>query len=195
MNISPIIKIEDFWSNLLTGYLNNPWNVITLIIDVTIVIFLIVKAVKVLKGSRAMQLVNGMIFLILITWASYMLNLRILNYILTTIMTYGVILLIVLFQPELRRALEQLGINTASIPATTGAEQIKTLISDVKVDNLEEFLEQLGIQSDFPLGKGISKIIRDNCDYIATIPMSGKINSLNASVSCGIILSHIVGDR
>ena len=40
MNISPIIKIEDFWSNLLTGYLNNPWNVITLIIDVAIVIFL-----------------------------------------------------------------------------------------------------------------------------------------------------------
>ncbi len=44
-------------------------------------------------------------------------------------------------------------------------------------------------------GKGISKIVRDNCDYIATIPMTGKINSLNASVSCGIILSHIVGDR
>ena len=44
-------------------------------------------------------------------------------------------------------------------------------------------------------GKGISKIVRDNCDYIASIPMSGKINSLNASVSCGIILSHIVGDR
>ena len=61
---------------------------------------------------------------------------------------------------EVLRALEQLGINTASIPATTGAEQIKTLISDVKVDNLEEFLEQLGIQSDFPLGKGISKISR-----------------------------------
>ena len=36
-------------------------------------------------------------------------NLQILNYILTTIMTYGVILLIVLFQPELRIALEQLG--------------------------------------------------------------------------------------
>lgn len=44
-------------------------------------------------------------------------------------------------------------------------------------------------------GKGISKVVRDNCDYIASIPMSGNINSLNASVSCGIILSHIVGDR
>lgn len=44
-------------------------------------------------------------------------------------------------------------------------------------------------------GKGMSKIIKNNCDFIATIPMSGKINSLNASVSCGIILSHIVSSR
>ena len=44
-------------------------------------------------------------------------------------------------------------------------------------------------------GKGMSKIIKNNCDFIATIPMSGKINSLNASVSCGIILSQIVSSR
>ena len=45
-------------------------------------------------------------------------------------------------------------------------------------------------------GHGMSKIVRDNCDFIAEIPMVGKINSLNASVSCGIVLSRIVsGDR
>ena len=44
-------------------------------------------------------------------------------------------------------------------------------------------------------GKGMSKIIKDNCDFVATIPMTGQINSLNASVSCGIILSHIVQSR
>ena len=44
-------------------------------------------------------------------------------------------------------------------------------------------------------GKGISNVVMDNCDYIASIPMSGKINSLNASVSCGIILSKIILKR
>ena len=44
-------------------------------------------------------------------------------------------------------------------------------------------------------GKGISKIIKDNCDFMATIPMNGNINSLNASVSCGIVLSRIVSSR
>ena len=44
-------------------------------------------------------------------------------------------------------------------------------------------------------GKGMSKIVRDNCDYIAMIKMTGKVNSLNASVSCGILLSEIVSKR
>ena len=45
-------------------------------------------------------------------------------------------------------------------------------------------------------GHGMSKILKDNVDFMAKIPMVGKINSLNASVSCGIILSRIVsGDR
>ena len=108
MSESPFIKVENFWKGV-TLSLNNPWSIITLIIDIIIVIFLIVKVVKILKGSRAMQLIKGILFLIIITSISRIFNLQILNYILTTIMTYGVILLIVLFQPELRRALEQLG--------------------------------------------------------------------------------------
>lgn len=44
-------------------------------------------------------------------------------------------------------------------------------------------------------GKGMSKVISDNCDYIVKIPMTGNINSLNASVSCGIVLSEIIRSR
>lgn len=41
-------------------------------------------------------------------------------------------------------------------------------------------------------GKGMSKVLKNSCDFIASIPMMGKINSLNASVSCAIILSEMV---
>lgn len=44
-------------------------------------------------------------------------------------------------------------------------------------------------------GHGMSNIVKNNCDFIATIPMIGKINSLNASVSCAIVLSRIVSSR
>ena len=131
MNVNPMIKAENFWDGIITNYLNSPWNILILIIDVAIVAFLIVKVVKILKGSRAMQLVKGIFFLVVITWLSYIFNLKILNYILTTIMTYGVILLIVLFQPELRRMLEQLG-SSNKLTRYFGLE--KDIISKTKED-------------------------------------------------------------
>lgn len=88
-----------------------PLKIITLILDLAIVIFLVVKLVSLIKGTRALQLLKGIIFLILITIVSSIFELNILNYILSSFMTYGVLLLIVIFQPELRRALEQLGSN------------------------------------------------------------------------------------
>lgn len=131
MNDNPMIEMKDFWVQTFNHYTQNSWSIITLIIDVFIVSFLTVQIVKILKGSRAMQLVKGIIFLLLITWLSSIFNLKILNYILTTVMTYGVILLIVLFQPELRRALEQLG-SSNKLTRYFGLE--KDIISKTKED-------------------------------------------------------------
>lgn len=44
-------------------------------------------------------------------------------------------------------------------------------------------------------GKGMSDLVSKNCDYLAKIPMKGTVNSLNASVACGIFLSEIVRSR
>ena len=44
-------------------------------------------------------------------------------------------------------------------------------------------------------GRGISDKTKKNCDFLVKIPMKGKINSLNASVASGIILSRIVTNR
>ena len=43
-------------------------------------------------------------------------------------------------------------------------------------------------------GKGISRLVLDNSDVILQIPMYGKINSLNASVSAGILIYGMLGD-
>lgn len=44
-------------------------------------------------------------------------------------------------------------------------------------------------------GKGISRLVGENCDYLAKIPMKGTVNSLNASVAAGIFLSEITRSR
>lgn len=44
-------------------------------------------------------------------------------------------------------------------------------------------------------GNGISKLVRENCDFIVKIPLIGKINSLNASVAAGIVIYEVVRQR
>ena len=93
---------------------SSPLRIITFIIDLALVLFLAVKLFQIVKGTRVLQLLKGIVMLILVTILSKLLNFQILNYLLESIMTYGVILLIVIFQPEIRRALEQLGTGKLS---------------------------------------------------------------------------------
>ena len=44
-------------------------------------------------------------------------------------------------------------------------------------------------------GSGMSRIVKDSCDFIATIPMKGEINSLNASVATGIMIYEVLKQR
>ena len=44
-------------------------------------------------------------------------------------------------------------------------------------------------------GEGVSKLVRQNCDFAASIPMKGDIDSLNASVAAGVLAYEIVRQR
>ena len=41
-------------------------------------------------------------------------------------------------------------------------------------------------------GKGLSRIVQESCDYVVSIPMNGKVNSLNASVAAGILVYEVI---
>ena len=97
--------------NYFLSLQENPLKLIPVILDIAIVIYVIVKIIKFAKDSRGMQLIKGILFFIIITWLSGILNLRIVHSVLTSILPSGVVALIVIFQPEIRRALEQLGTN------------------------------------------------------------------------------------
>ena len=104
---------RNFYENNIADYIEllhqYPIKLVLLIIDLSIVIFLGYKLLQIVRDTRAWQLLKGIVFLIIATALSGLLQLNILNFILSSCMTYGALLLIVVFQPELRRALEQLG--------------------------------------------------------------------------------------
>lgn len=108
------INFSNLYQNIANYFIDiyeNPFKLITMLLDLLIVVFVLYKFIKSARHSRVWQLLKGIVLIIFITILSDILQFRILNYFLTLFMPYGVIALIVIFQPELRRMLEQLGTN------------------------------------------------------------------------------------
>jgi len=82
---------------------------ITDIIDIIIVAFLLYKLLEFIRDTRAQQLFRGVLLIIGAFLLSELLDLNLLNWLLTSLITVGLIAIVILFQPEIRRALEQIG--------------------------------------------------------------------------------------
>lgn len=79
------------------------------IIDIALVAYFIYKGIKLMRETRAATLVKGIALLIVAMQISSILNLYLVNYLLVNAMQVGFVALFVVFQPELRRALEKMG--------------------------------------------------------------------------------------
>ena len=95
--------MEHFFKNIVSGI------GFTDILDILIVTFIIYKLLHFIRETRAEQLAKGLLFLMVATLLSKVLQLYTLHWILSGVMTVGLIAVVVIFQPELRRGLEYLG--------------------------------------------------------------------------------------
>ncbi len=82
---------------------------ISSVIDILVVAFIFYKGYFLIKETRAEQLLKGIVLIILLIPVSYILKLNVLYFILNKTLTIGVLSVIIIFQPEIRRALEHLG--------------------------------------------------------------------------------------
>lgn len=82
---------------------------ITDVIDIFVMTFLIYKLIMLVKETRAAQLLKGLFVILIFSRIAVALNLYTVNWVISNIFTVGMVLIIVVFQPELRRAFEKLG--------------------------------------------------------------------------------------
>lgn len=103
------------------------------VIDILIVAFVLYKAMMIIKGTRAVQLIKGLVILILASLASNYAGLRTVGWILSQLQTALVVALPIVFQPELRRALEQIGRGKffARPMALLNQEALEVLLNEV----------------------------------------------------------------
>ena len=160
-----IEKTETFWEHLLLAR-TTP---IQVVIDILLISILFYWLIMLIKGTRTLHILTGLIILGSVFLVSLTLNLVALNWILNRFLTMLLVAIPVIFQPELRRGLEKLG--QARFFARARARELDVIINQVlsaadllaeqkqgalmvfqREDNLQEYLE-----TGIPLEARVSK--------------------------------------
>lgn len=82
---------------------------ITDVIDILVVAFLLYSVLRLLHSTAAARVARGILVLLVLTWVTDLLNMYAFNWLLSKVLEVGLLALVIMFQPEIRRALEQVG--------------------------------------------------------------------------------------
>ncbi|GGG26629.1 cyclic di-AMP synthase CdaA [Lysinibacillus alkalisoli] len=144
-----------------------PLSILVNIIDIMLVWYVIYKVLTLIQGTKAVQLLKGIFVIILARIGTWFFGLETLEWMLKQVIEFGFLAIIIIFQPEIRRALEQLGRGRLFQRSTSQLEEEQTrlieamkksvsymakrrigaLISIEKDTGLNEYIET-GIQTD-----------------------------------------------
>jgi diadenylate cyclase len=118
--------METFFNNILSSIS------IMDVLDIFLVAIIVYRVLGFIKETRAEQLAKGIVLLLVATLLSSILNLYTLHWLLSGVMTVGLVALVVIFQPELRRALEHIGRSRfVSILGDIDKEEAKKMVGEI----------------------------------------------------------------
>lgn len=101
------------------------------VVDILIVSYIIYKMLNMVRGTRAVQLLKGIIVLAVIWAVSTFFDLYTLRWLMNQVFTFGIFAIFIIFQPELRRGLEQLGRGGFLGRSSQDDEEINKVIGEV----------------------------------------------------------------
>lgn len=130
------------------------------ILDILVVSFIFYKAYVLIEETRAEQLLKGLVLIVILIPISDILKLNMLNFILNKTLTIGVLSVVIIFQPEIRRALEHLGRSAfEDIHSSRPIENRNEVIEEITtaVDNLAA--TKTGALIVMEQGTGLSDIL------------------------------------
>src|SRR5690625_1427472 len=145
-------------------------DILKLVIDIALVWYVFYKLIMLIRGTKAIQLLQGIIVVLFIRMLSIALDLQTLKWLTHQAILWGFLAIIILFKPELRRALEQLGRGS-----------IFTRTSKSEEETLEESIEAKVEYCDYMSKRRIGAIITieketGKDDYAETgIPINGQL--------------------
>jgi diadenylate cyclase len=148
------------------------WKYISSAVDILLVWYVIYKLINIIRGTKAVQLLKGILVILIVKVLSDFLNLTTMSWMMGQVITYGFLAIIIIFQPELRRALEQLGRGKFFSRSTSSDDegQEKTVEAIIKATDYMA-KRRIGALISIERETGMS-------DYIETgIPLNSQISA------------------
>jgi diadenylate cyclase len=164
--------------SIYSGLFANPGSVLRAAVDILIVAYLIYKLIWLIRGTRAEQLLKGVIILIGFSVLVSFFQLEVLSWILNKLWLVFAIMLPIVFQPELRRILEQIGQRTFFAGTKIWTDREKTQIM------IGELVEALSILAQRKVG-ALIVLVRDT--VIDEFLDSGRL--LHADVTAALLIN------
>ncbi|WP_295729659.1 diadenylate cyclase CdaA [uncultured Limosilactobacillus sp.] len=145
------------------------WRNLINLIDILVIWFLIYELIMLIRGTRAIQLFKGILVILFIKLVSWYIGLSTVSWLMDQVINWGVIAIVVIFQPEIRRGLEHLGRGTLFARNRTANEQEKEMIK--QLDQAIQYMSKrrIGALISIQMDTGLE-------EYIETgIPMDADI--------------------
>ncbi|WP_164670738.1 diadenylate cyclase CdaA [Virgibacillus doumboii] len=145
-------------------------NLLRIGVDITLVWYVLYKLIMLIRGTKAIQLLKGIVVVLAVWLLSELFELHTIQYITNRAIEWGIVVIVILFQPELRRALEQLGRGNIFSRGSRSEEEI-----------LEQKIEAIVQSCTYMAKRRIGALIsieRETGlgDYSETgIPINGKL--------------------
>lgn len=141
------------------------------VLDIILVWYLIYKLIVILRGTRAIQLLKGVMIFALFKMGAVLLQLETIDWIMNQVVRWGVVAVIIIFQPEIRRGLEHLG--------KTGFRNRGTQLVRTSERFIQEIDQAIQYMAKRKIGALISIQLNDSLDeYVHTgIPIRGEISN------------------
>ena len=147
------------------------------ILDIAIVAYLFYKLSAFVRETRAGTLIKGIILLLIFTWASNLLQLNTINYLLRNLMQFAFMAFIVIFQPELRRALEKVGrANFSSLFTQEENNSAEFIASEIAAAAVAMSSRRIGALIVLERDTKIGDIVRTGCEIDSNVSSELLIN-------------------
>lgn len=159
------------------------FNFLTDTLDILLVTYLIYLAIKFLRQTRAAPLIKGLLFVFGVTLLANLLKMNVTSFIISSLLEFGILALIIIFQPELRALLERVGRGNVTKIST-----IFTPESEQKAAAMREQAQMIvDAMTDMSRTKTGALVVIEGSTRLGDIIKSGTV--IDAAISTELIMN------